>query len=952
MPHRPFVTLVFLIAAATIGGQPALAQQTIDSAYTAKLRELTPKSDKYSFSTELVDYLPASTTVPTPLAVLGYVPGTIGRLGYSHEIYKYFRTVADASPRVKVFSMGKTDLGKEMIVAAVSDEATIRRLDEYKRMTARLADPRGISAEERAALVRDAKPIYYITASIHSPETGSPDMTMELLYRLAVDESEYYQAIRKNMIVMITPLFEVDGRDHMVDIYQQNRALKLAPNGGGLPYWGKYVAHDNNRDGMVVSQQLTRNYLKGFLEWHPTVSHDLHESVPFLHTSTGTGPYNEEFDPIVVDEWHTLAYQEITELTRRGMIGVWTHGFYDGWAANYQLAIANLHNSAGRFYETYTSMGAECHTVNLPATATSRTWDRSSPPVNGIKWCIRTNQNYQESALLIAIKYVADHRETFISNNIAKAERMMQRGRTGPLRAFVIPRAQRHAAEAADLVNLFRTQGSEVHVASEDFTYRDGAKDVTVKGGDWIVKLDQPYSAFPRTVLAIQRFKADDPAPYDDTGWTLDELRHVTTLKVSDSTIFTAPMQLLTTDAKVEVPVTGAGNTLAVRHSGDWRSAMFAWKVSPTRVSVADTAFVVSGAPYPAGTWLVADVPSVRDAVRALGLVAVATPAVAVRQHAVQLPRIALAHSWFNTQDEGWVRFTFDFLGVPYTYISDQQFKVPGVLDKYDVVFYPHVSGTLGTLLNGRPKIGPKVPYKKTALTPNLGDIDQTDDMREGMTLEGAAALRKFVERGGTLIVEGNTTSVPIGLDFTQGVQIVPSRLLQARGAVFRAQAVTRDSPILYGYEDRTFPLFFSTSPLLQVGGGGGGAGGGGAGGADDTNPADPLTDPAFVAERRRRTPKTIVRFHQNVDSLLISGQLVAGGELANKAAVVDAPVGSGHVVMFATRPFWRWQTQGAFALALNAIVNWNTLGVVFTGEPPAREIRAGAGPGSPGNDH
>ena len=91
--------------------------------------------------------------------------------------------------------------------------------------------------------------------------------------------------------------------------------------------------------------------------------HDLHESVPFLYTSTGTGPYNDEYDPIVVDEWHTLAYQEITELTRRGLPGVWTHGFYDGWAPNYTLlAVANLHNSIGRFYETYTSSGAGCTT--------------------------------------------------------------------------------------------------------------------------------------------------------------------------------------------------------------------------------------------------------------------------------------------------------------------------------------------------------------------------------------------------------------------------------------------------------------------------------------------------------------------------------------------------------------------------------------------------------------
>ena len=907
----------------------ASAQQPIDAAYTAKLKELTPTDPNWKFTTELVDHLPASKTVPTPLAVLGYVPGTIGKLGSTAEIYKYFRTVAEKSPRVKVYSMGQTELGREMIVAAIADEATIKRLDDYKAMTRRMADPRGISAAERQKLLREAKPIYYISASIHSPETGSPDMTMELLYRLAVDESDYFKAIRKNIIVMINPVFEADGRDHQVDWYNQQKALKItAQQAGGLPYWGKYVAHDNNRDGMVVSLALTKNWLKTFLDWRPTITHDLHESVPFLYTSTGTGPYNEEFDPLTVDEWHTLAYQEITELTRRGLPGVWTHSFYDGWAANYQNAIGNLHNAAGRFYETYTSSGADCiNKVNLPATATSRTWDRSSPPVNGVKWCIRSNQNYQQSALLIALKYVADHRETFVANNITKNENTVRRGQRGPLYAFVIPKGQRHAGEAADLVNLFRLQGAEVQEASADFSYKDGGADVAVKKGDWVVRLDQPNALFVRTVLAVQKFKPEDPNPYDDTGWTLDELRHVTTLKVQDSTIFAKPMTPLSADAKVDGSVSGTGATLIVKHMGDWRSATLPFKVGAA-MKVADSAFVVDGATYPAGTWLVADAPAARAAITAAGLKAVATASVTVKQHDVKLPRIALAHSWSSTQEEGWVRITFDKLGIPYTYVSDQKFKQPGVLEKFDVVIYPN-AGAVGTLVNGRPKIGPAVPWKKSATTPNLGEVDETDDVRDGIGIDGVAALQKFVAGGGLLISEGGAVNLPVSLQITSGVSVVEPRALQARGGVFRAQTVTGESPILYGYADKQFPLFFSNAPLLQVGGGGpGGGGGGGGAGAD--------TDPAYAAAVRALQPKVIVRYHSVVDSLLISGQMNGGAELAGKAAVVDAPVGKGHVVLFATRPFWRYQTQGAWAMAFNAVVHWNAL--TTAAAPPAGE--------------
>jgi hypothetical protein len=436
------------------------AQQPIDSAYTKAIIALTPTDSKWKFSTELVDYLPASATVPTPLKVLGYVPGTIGRLSKTADVNKYFRALAAASPRVKVFTAGTSDEGREMLVVAIGDEQTIASLDDYRAKLGRLSDTRGLGAEERTKLIHEAKPIYWLTGSIHSPETGSPEMLMELAYRLAVDESPHVQAIRHGVITLITPILETDGRDREVDAFTEARALKIGAYGVPLIYWGKYTAHDNNRDAMVLSQRLTQTVAKTFLAWHPTIAHDLHESVPFLYTSTGTGPYNDEFDPILVDELHTLAYQEITELTRRGLPGVWTHGFYDGWAPNYTiLSIASLHNSIGRFYETYTSRGADCHPVHLGSDAIDRRWDRGNPPVNGIKWCIRTNINYQQSGVLIALRYVADHKETFLENFAAKVERSIRRGQTTAPYAFVIPHDQRHLGEAAALVNLFRAQG-------------------------------------------------------------------------------------------------------------------------------------------------------------------------------------------------------------------------------------------------------------------------------------------------------------------------------------------------------------------------------------------------------------------------------------------------------------------------------------------------------------
>ena len=223
--------------------------------------------------------------------------------------------------------------------------------------------------------------------------------------------------------------------------------------------------------------------------------------------------------------------------------------------------------------------------------------------------------------------------------------------------------------------------------------------------------------------------------------------------------------------------------------------------------------------------------------------------------------------------------------------------------------------------------VGPAIPWKATKETPHLGKWDETDDMRPGMGLDGAAALKRFVERGGLLLVEGSTARLPIELGFTPAVTETAPRTLGARGAIFRAQPVTTASPILYGYEDRTtFPVYFNQTPLLNI--------------------ADPLeaarrfgvsmegVDPTIIAAQQKAQPRVILKFLDKADSLGVSGMLYNAQELVGKPAVIDAPVGSGHVVTFAIRPLWRHETQGTWALALNAIANWNKLD---TPTPPAK---------------
>jgi hypothetical protein len=253
------------------------------------------------------------------------------------------------------------------------------------------------------------------------------------------------------------------------------------------------------------------------------------------------------------------------------------------------------------------------------------------------------------------------------------------------------------------------------------------------------------------------------------------------------------------------------------------------------------------------------------------------------------------------------------------------------------VIIYPHVGGTAESQVNGIAKTGTlPLPYKKSDATPNLGANDASDDIRGGMGYEGLLELKKFVEAGGTLIVEGATATIFPEYKLLSGITVETPANLFVRGSVMRGMVTDRTSPITYGYGAQ-LPVYFNQAPVLSVGGGGMGAmmgmGGGGAAGQNVTPMATAVTlsvwdwaggqggGPGVTAGTR-----VVMRFPSNTAEMLLSGSLDGGQALANRAQVVDSKLGEGHVVSFGIRPFWRWQTHGTFFLGFNTILNWNDL--------------------------
>ena len=940
MKRLPLILfLSFLVATPAVSGAQSRRAERIDEAYTKLIRE---HSTEKRVMTELVDHLPESN-VPTPLDFLGYVPGTPGKMTYHADIVRYLRALDAASDRVTLTTIGESDEGREMVSVAIADERTIRNLEKYKDVTDALTDPRRTSEEQARRLIATGKPIYYALGSIHSPEYGSPEMLMELAYRMAVGESAFIRQIRDNIIFVFTPATEVDGRERAVDNFRFTQANPTQPAPGML-YWGKYVAHDNNRDAMGQGLRLTQVMMKTFLDWHPTVWHDLHESVALLYTSTGTGPYNPIVDAIQVDEWWLLAKTEIMELTKRGVPGVWTYNFYDGWVPNYLFWIANTHNSIGRFYETQQYRG----TNYTMGPGQSREWYRPNPTPPNVPWGPRSNVNMQQSAILIAMHHVAKNKETYLENYYIKNRRAIERGKAGAdvPNAYVIPAAQHTAAHAADLVNLLRVQGAEVHRAGQAFK----AGGIEVAQGDYILRMDQPYGPLVETLMGTQWYAADNPRPYDDLGWTFPYLRNVRHHIVKDASILEQPMTLLTADAKTMGGITGTGTTLVINHTTNNRLATFRFRHPGVKMLAARKAFEIDGRKFAAGSFIVpeADRAVLGRSLEELGVPALAVAAAPdVETHELDVPRIGYIHTWTNTQDEGWVRLAFDYYGVPYSYFADNTIRAGANLRaKYDVIVFPHTRGTATSIVESGVTGASARPYKKTELTPHLGTLDSTDDMRGGLSREGLRELETFVSEGGLLITEGTTATIFPEYKLTSGVTVEEAPDLWVPGSVLKATFRDTGSPLAYGYEQEALAVYFDQAPVMRVGTavGGGRFGGPDVGQPNLTPNATPprLTTLDSPPEPRGETagargarvvplfgenaPKVILAFPDNPDDLLLSGGLAGGEALAGRAVLIDAKLGDGHVVMFATRPFWRWQTQGLFFLGFNAILNWNDL--------------------------
>jgi len=926
--HRKTLPGLLFLFALALGASPAAesalsaqsrpAKTAPAAENDAEFAEFVKKATtKPEFLSPLVDHLPRKVGVPTPKEILGYQIGTEKKLTYVADQQRFFRALEKALPgRFKTEVVAKTEEGRDIMVVYISSEANLKNLELNRQNTRKLADPRGLTDAQVQQLIATTKPHYHVSAGLHSAETNPPEAVMELAYRLAVSEEPYIKQIRDNVIVSITGATDVDGRDRYVDWYYAYKIDELYDGGenfGGPPYWGKYVFHDNNRDINYGVDSL-RAHLTWYLNWVPPIWHDLHEAQTLLYTFSGQPPQNANLDPILYTELPFFATYEVNKLTGYGMPGVWHFGFVDMWSPGYLGFAAANHNGMLRMYEIFNQGGANTKKARLSGGQTTRQWYRPMPaPVGEVDWSIRNSINYAETGVLTALELTSKFPTMVVENYYKKSANAMKKGADKPPHAFVIPGGQRDQTQVDRVVNLIRRQAIEVHRTTAEIKVKEG----TFAAGSYIVKLNQPYGPLAKTLLEKQTYPDPSLTTYDDSAWTMGMANNIDVKTIEDKSILDAASTLLTADVRTAGALAGTGAVTVVRHNGSLNLITLRYRLKNVAFKSAKAAFKIGDVEYPAGSFIIESASDrVRKEVESLGLVATAVAsAPTVDTVNVDLPRIAMYTTWANTEKVGWVRLAFDRWEIPFDLIHKDHVQAGANLRaKYDVIVMPHQTNNGKSIVYEQPKLSKPLPYKKNDKFKSLGFYAETDDVRGGMGLAGAAELQKFVDEGGVLMTLGVASYFPAEFGLAKGVDAQsPAPGFYAPGPYVNSEILLPNHPVMFGYPQKTLSVRYAGGPLLQAG--------------------PPAGFEQFAGASPDR-PQVIARFTGG-EAGVLSGLMRNPDQTRNRPMVVDAASGKGRIIMFANNPIYRWQTFGEHGMVFNGLLFWNDMPAAGSGEKP-----------------
>jgi hypothetical protein len=844
--------------------------------------------------------------ITSPSEQFGFEPGTDRKLADWKELTAYYQKVAAQSDRVRYQELGKTMEGRPFVMLTVSSPENLAHLSEYKHIVAKLSDPRTTSPAEAKDLIARGKTVMIITFNIHSTEIASSQTAASFVYRMAASNDPEVLNVLKNVILLLIPSQNPDGEQLVVDWYKKTLGT---PSEGSSPpvLYAKYVGHDDNRDWVGLTQLETFHTAQVINEWHPQILYDLHQqgaNAPRLFLPPWVDPIDPNVDPLLVYSMNALGMRTAHDVASTGKTGVLTHGVYDFWSPLRDYI--SLHNGLRILTESASANLATPIDVPFDALGTGigydakvAAWNYPDPWMGGT-WHMGDICAYQMDALESLSRSAANDRVQFLSDFYTVSEHAVH-PKSGPY-AYVVSSKQIDPAMTVKLAKTLFDQGVEVQQATAPF--EAGGK--SYPEGSYIIALDQPYRNLAKTVLERQKYPdireypgGPPQRPYDVTGTTLPLFYGVDADAIDAK--FDAPAKKLDKITPVvgHVEPGAASNGYILADTSN--SSLYA---TFALLSQGVKMYRLTGSSYSPGTIYIpaqADLgPKLQAAAKRFAVdFKPSTQTVTGSALAMKAPRIALYKSWTASLDEGWTRFVLDTNGVPYTSVVDADLRKGNLIQQFDAIILP--DNNPGAILTGRGGFGEGggggaagggragrggAAAGGRATTARINMPQLPAEYLGGLGPDGAAALKAFVEAGGTIIVQNKAADVYAGKDnaaFTNALNGVPNTEFYCPGSILEV-AVDTSNPIAFG-STPTVPVFFETGPTFKL------------------------------------SANSVSVAHYASDHPLLSGWILGGKYLDGTSAIAEVPTGKGRIVAFGFVPMYRGLSEVTYKFLLNAML-------------------------------
>jgi len=837
----------------------------------------------------------------SPEAFLGFKVGADKKLADYSQIQAYFQKLDQESPLVTLFPIGTSTMKKPMFMAVITSEENMAKLDSYREITKKLRDPRTLSPEDAKKLAKEGKVILLITANIHASEIAASQMAMELAFRLVTGDTPFdAKKVLSDVIILLVPTINPDGQQMECDWYKKYLGTKY--EGGNLPWtYHYYAGHDNNRDFFMTNLNETKavtNIL--YHDWLPQIHIDEHQMGPNaarLFIPPFMDPPVPNVQPLLWRTVNLCGTSMAYDLQKNGFRGV-VHGrSFTGWWIGACDDTSWLHNVAGILSEMASVNLASpiyVEPTEIPKSYTQRMIEFPDPWPGGW-WRLRDIVDYEMTLSLSLINTACRHKEDFLLNFYQMYKNSIEQKDKNQPFAFVISARQHDYPTMLRMLEKLQLGGVEIHQAKEDFV-ADGK---VYPAGSFVVLLAQPYKPYAWALLEKQKYPdlREYPGgppipPYDNAGWTLPLQMGVVCDQVNGQ--FTAKLEKL---EKVPVPATPAPVSTSgyiVLDSRNNASYSTVFELLKAKAEIFRSKDKITAAEHDAapGSFIIKNSLEVQKALPGLlekwhlSALPLDDSAIAgIAKAALKNPRIGLYQSWHANMDEGWTRYVFDDLGVPFVTLHNSDFKAAkkeklNLKAKYDVIVFAGESADM--IKTG--KVDPNSPWARY-MTPMPLEYEG------GIEKEGVEALKAFVEEGGIMVTLNEACELAFK-DFE-----VPARnaLEKVERTKFFCPTsilkinVDNTSPIGYGLQEET-PAVFSDSPAMDT-----------------------------WLPRNEWNRKVVASYPE--DEILLSGWLLGDDVIARQAAVVDTQHKKGHIVLIGFPCQMRAQSHGTYKFLLNALL-------------------------------